>query len=138
MATSRAESMMQKDERSLGDLISQLASDTGTLVRQEMRLVVAETRHNLSSGLESAAWLAAGLAVAAVGVLVLVAALVLVLSIWLPAWLSAIIVGIGLCAVGVPVANHGLTELKKVEIAPDDSIASIKESTEWLKEQIKN
>ena len=138
MATSRAESMMQKDERTLGDLISQLASDTGTLVRQEVRLVVAETRHNLSSGLQSVTWLAAGAAVAAVGVLVLVAALVLVLSIWLPAWLAAIIVGIGLCAVGLPVANYGLTELKKVEIAPDDSIASIKESTEWLKEQIKN
>ena len=138
MVTSRAESMMQKDERTLGDLVSQLVSDTGTLVRQEVRLVVAETRHNLSSGLQSATWLAAGAAVAAVGVLVLVAALVLVLSIWLPAWLAAIIVGIGLCAVGLPVANYGLTELKKVEIAPDDSIASIKESTEWLKEQIKN
>ncbi len=138
MATSRAESMMQKDERSLGDLVSQLASDTGTLVRQEMRLVVAETRHNLSSGLESAVWLAGGVAVLAAGLLALVAALVLILSIWLPAWLAAVIVGVGLSAVGLAVANHGLTSLKQVEVAPDESIASIKESTEWLKEQIKN
>lgn len=138
MATSRAESMVRNDERSLGDLISQLANDTSTLVRQEMRLVVAETRHNLSQGLESAAWLAGGVAAAAAGLLVLAAALVLILAIWLPPWLSAVIVGIALSAVGMIVANRGLTGLKKVEIAPNDSIASIKEDTEWLKEQIKN
>lgn len=138
MNTSRAETMVQKDERSLGDLVSQLASDTGTLVRQEVRLVVAETRQNLSTGVDSAAWFAAGIAVAAVGGLVLVAAFVLILSIWLPAWLAATIVGIGLCAIGLPMANSGLAALKKIEITPDDSIASIKEDTEWLKEQIKN
>ena len=138
MASHGVESRVQKEERSLGDLISQLAADTGTLVRQEMRLVVAETRHNLSLGVESAAWLAAGIAVAAVGSLVLVASLVLVLAIWLPAWLAAVIVGIALCAIGLPMANSGWTGLKRVEIAPDDSIASIKENTEWLKKQIKN
>ena len=138
MITSAVENKIQKDERSLGDLVSQLASDTGTLVRQEMRLVVAETRKNLSTGIDSAVWMAAGVAMAAVGALVLVAALVLILSIWLPAWVAAAIVGIGLCAVGLPMASSGLTALKKIEITPDDSIASIKEDTEWLKEQIKN
>jgi len=138
MITSGVENKIQNNERSLGDLVSQLASDTGTLVRQEVRLVVAETRRNLSNGVESAGWLAAGTALAAVGALVLVAALVLILSIWLPAWLAAIIVGIGLCAIGLPMANSGLAALKKIEITPDDSIASIKEDTEWLKEQIKN
>lgn len=138
MITSGTESMVQKDERSLGDLLSQLASDTGTLVRQEMRLVVVETRQNMSSGVESFIWLASGTAVAFVGGLVLVAALILALSLWLPAWLAASIVGIGLCVIGVPVANYGLTELRKMEIAPDDSIESIKESAEWLREQTTN
>lgn len=138
MVNSGAESMVQKEERSLGDLVAKLASDTGILVRQEMRLVVAETRQNLSSGVDSVIWLASGIAVALVGVLVLAAALVLVLSIWLPAWLAATIVGIGLCAIGLPMANFGLTKLKNMEIAPDDSVASIKESTEWLKERINN
>lgn len=138
MTTSGAESMVQKDERSLGDLVAKLASDTGILVRQEMRLVVAETRHNLSTGVDSVIWLAAGMTVALVGVLVLAAALVLVLSIWLPPWAAAAVVGIGLCVIGLPMANSGLTKLKNMEIAPDDSIASIKESTEWLKERINN
>ncbi|MEO5859043.1 MAG: phage holin family protein [Pyrinomonadaceae bacterium] len=138
MVTSGAESMVQKEERSLGDLVAKLASDTGILVRQEMRLVVAETRHNLSSGVDSVILLGSGIAVALVGVLVLAAALVLVLSIWLPSWLAATIVGIGLFVIGLPMANYGLTKLKNIEMAPDDSIASIKESTEWLKERINN
>lgn len=138
MSTSRAESLEQSDRRSLGDLVSQLASDTGLLVRQEMRLIVVETRQNLSAGLSSAKWLAGGLVVAAIGILLLVAALVLVLSIWIPAWAAATLVGVALCVIGLPMAKSGLEGLKKVEMTPDDSIASIKENTEWLKEQIKN
>ena len=138
MISSGTESMEQRDPRSLGDLISQLASDTGTLVRQEMRLVVAETRQNISTGLSAAVWLGVGIGVAIVGVLVLVVALILLLSLWLPAWIAAAVVGFVLCGIGLPMANSGLAGLKKVEITPDDSIASIKENTEWLKEQIKN
>ena len=34
-----AQTQLQKDERSLGDLFSELAGETGTLVRQRFRLL---------------------------------------------------------------------------------------------------
>jgi uncharacterized membrane protein YqjE len=126
----------ENSDRSIGELFGRLASETGTLVRQEVRLAVVETRQNLKAVVAASVWLASGLAVTVVSVLVLIAALILLLSIWLPAWLGATIVGVTLGTGGAIVASHGWSTLKGAELTPEDSIKSIKEDAEWLKEQI--
>ena len=134
------QSGMREDtsERTIGELFARLASDTGTLVRQEVRLAVAETRQNVRSVGTASVWLVAGGALAVASSLVLIAALVLLLSAWIPAWIAATLVGLIVGVSGMLIASRGWSELKQVEVAPDEAIESIKEDAEWLKQQIKN
>lgn len=128
----------ESEELSIGELFGKLARDTGTLLRQEVRLVVAETRTNLGKATHGFAWLATGALLGLSGFFALVAALILLLSLWIPAWAAAGVVAIVIGAIGFAVLNQGWSMLKGSDYLPDESIESIKEDTEWLKEQIKN
>lgn len=138
MTIEKAEIAREPEERSIGKLFTKLARDTGTLVRQEVRLAVAETRTNLNKATAGLTWLVSGAFIAVAGMFAMVAALILVVSLWLPAWAASAVVAIGLCTVGFVLANRGWSMLKKSDYLPDESIGSIKEDTEWLSEQIKN
>ena len=138
MMIAKTETAREADESSIGELFTKLARDTGTLIRQEVRLVIAETRTNLNKATAGLAWLVSGALIAVAGACAMIAALILVLSLWLPPWAAAGVVAIGLCGLGFVLANYGWTTLKGSEYLPDDSIESIKEDTEWLKKQIKN
>ncbi len=136
--TDRPQALRTTDERSIGELFGQLASDTGSLVRQEVRLAVVETKQNVKAVASASAWLVSGLAISILSVLVMVASAVLLLAIWVPPWAAAAIVAIVLAAIGLGIGSHGWSVLKRAEFAPEDSIESIKEDAEWLKEQIRN
>lgn len=138
MSTSRPDQIVPRQDESIGELFSKLAGDASSLIRQEFRLAVVETKQNAARGVRHASLIAAGGVIGVIGIGVLTAAIVLLLALWLPAWLAAGIVGIALCVISLLVVKSGYSALKNTEIVPDDSIASIKESTEWLKEQIKN
>ena len=134
----RAEIRQTNDDQSIGDLFGRLASDAGTLIRSEIRLAVAETKQNVRSVGSASAWLAGGILIGALSIMTMVAALILLIAIWLPAWLSAAIVSFVLAGVGAAIANQGWSMLNRAELAPEDSIESIKEDVEWLKGQIKS
>ena len=81
-----------REERSIGDLFSELANETGTLIRQEMALAQAEMTGKLTRAGKNAAFVAAGGAVGFAAFLTLLAAVVAGLSYFMPVWLSALIV----------------------------------------------
>jgi hypothetical protein len=134
----RAEIRQSSDDRSIGELFGQLASDTGTLIRQEIRLALAETRQNVRSVASASVWLAFGFILCVISLLAAFAGVILLLALWMPGWLAALVTAAALATGGLAIANYGWSTLKRAEIAPEDSIASIKEDAEWLKEQIKN
>ena len=51
---------MTKDERSIGDLFSELANETGTLIRQEVALAQAEITQKATDAGKNAASIAIG------------------------------------------------------------------------------
>jgi hypothetical protein len=134
----RAEIGQSSDDRSIGELFGQLAGDTGTLIRHEIRLALAETRQNVKAAISASVWLAFGLILCVISLLAAFAGVILILALWMPGWLAALVTAAALAATGLAIGNYGWSTLKRAEIAPEDSIASIKEDAEWLKEQIKN
>jgi len=125
----------QRDDRSLGELFAELASDTSNLVRQEINLVRAEMTQKATEAGRDAGKIAAGGVLAHTALLVLVAALVAGLGEFMPIWLSALIVGVVLAIAGYILIRQGLDALKRIDPKPQQTIETLKEDKEWIKDQ---
>lgn len=124
-----------KDNRSLGELFSELAQETSTLVRQEVDLAKTEIGQKASRVGKDVGFLAAGGAVAYAGLLAILAAVVVGLDTFLPLWLAALLVGLVVVAVGYFLVKKGLDALKKEDVAPQQTIETLKEDGQWIKDQ---
>ena len=126
----------QFQDKSLGDLLSELSRETSTLVRKEMELATAEISAKARDALVDIGMAAAGGALAHAGFLVLLAAFVLGLSeMGVQAWLSALIVGLATVAGGYLLANRGLGHMRRASFAPTKTIETLKESARWTTRQ---
>ena len=126
-----------KEGRSIGELFSQLATDTSTLVRQEVRLAKLELGEKAAQVGKQVALIAVGGGVAYAGLLTLIAAIVLVLAQYMAPWLSALVVGAVVTAIGFVLAKQQMTALKHLDPTPRATIETLKEDKEWAKEQLR-
>jgi len=126
-----------RDERSLGDLFSDLSRETTTLVRKEVQLAKAELTQSATEAARGIGMLAAGGAVAYAGLLFLLLAIVfgLIEAGW-DAWLSALVVGLVVAAIGAVLVLRARESLKPANLAPRRTVETLKEDQEWAKEQI--
>jgi MFS family permease len=131
-----AGSPVQRDERSLGDLFSELAAETGTLIRHEVALAQTEITEKATTVGKNVGYLAVGGAVGYAAVLAILAGIILGLANFIPAWASALIVGVVVGIVAYVLITSALAELKKTELTPEESVESIKEDAKWLKNQV--
>ncbi len=131
-----AESVDQGElrEQHLGELVKELASQTSTLVRQELELAKAEMAQKgreagVAAGLFGGAGVVAFLASVAL-TLVFIAALATAMQ----AWLAALIVtGVYLLIAGV-LAAAGRQQLRKAgPPVPQETIVTLKEDVQWAK-----
>jgi hypothetical protein len=126
-----------RDERSLGDLFSDLSRETTTLVRQEVQLAKAELTQSATEAARGIGMLVAGGAVAYAGMLFLLLAVVFgLIEAGLDAWLSALIVGLVVVAIGAVLVLRARESLKPANLAPQKTVETLKEDAEWAKEQI--
>jgi len=126
-----------RDERSLGDLFSDLSRETTTLVRQEVQLAKAELTQSATEVARGIGMLLAGGAIAYAGLLFLLLAIVfgLIQAGW-DAWLSALVVGLVVVAIGAILVLRARASLKPANLAPRRTVETLKEDQEWAKEQI--
>jgi hypothetical protein len=125
--------------RSIGALLRDLAEGSATIVRNEVRLAKIEITQMLR-----ALGVGTGL-VASGGVLLLVGGLTLLTGVILLAgdqwlgdayWLAALIVTAILAALTWWFVAKGRRELSPERLAPDETVATLKEDKEWLKRQL--
>ena len=124
-----------RDQRSLGELFSELTNEITTLVRQEMQLAKTEMTQKASSAGKDVGMIGAGGALAYAGLLALIAALIIGLGEFIPMWLSALIVGLVVVVIGYVLIRRGLNALKNLDPTPRQTIETLKEDKEWVKEQ---
>ena len=117
-------------------LLSDLAGETSTLVRQEIALFKAELNEKLSQMGLGAAALVAGGVIAFSGWFALLAAAILGLSYVVAPWLAALIVGVIVIALGAGLALFGKSRLKADALVPHRTLNSLREDQAWIRDQV--
>lgn len=121
-------------DRSLGELFSDLSQQTAELIRQEMRLAKAELSEKAADVGRHAMLIGAGVAFGLAAVVTLAAALTLVLiEVGVAPWIAAVIAAVAMGVTAYLLAQSGITALKNKSIAPVETMHSLKETTQWLK-----
>lgn len=121
-------------DRSLGELFSDLSQQTADLIRQEMRLAKAELGEKAADVGRHAMMIGAGVVFALAAVMAVTAAVTLLLieagvAPWLAAAITAALMGLA----AFVLAQSGIAALKRKSIAPVETMHSLKETTQWLK-----
>jgi putative superfamily III holin-X len=127
----------RKEERSVGELFSELANQTTTLVRKELQLAKVELGQKATQVGKEVGLISLGGAVAYAGFLAALAALILVIGQFIPVWLSALIIGLVVMGIGYFLSQQHMDALKRLDAAPQATIETLKQDKEWAKEQIR-
>ena len=122
-------------EASIGELVKRLTEDAGNLVRQEIQLAKTEMTEKGKEVGKGAGILGGAAVLALLAAGVLTAFLVLLLDLFMPTWLAALIVGVVYLAIAAFLAKRGQTALQQVKPVPEQTIETVKEDVEWLKNQ---
>lgn len=125
------------EQRSIGDLFSQLANDTTRLVRQEVQLAKVELGQKASQVGKEVGFISAGGAVAYAGLLAIIAAVILLLGQYIPVWLSALIVGVVVMGIGYFLTQQHLHALMHLDPIPRATVETLKQDKEWAKGQLR-
>jgi hypothetical protein len=131
-----AQQQMVKEERSLGDLFSDLASETGTLVRQEVALAQTELTKKATDVGKNVGYLVVGGAVGYAAALALIAAVIIGLANFIPAWAAALMVSAVVGIAAYMMISSALAALKKTDLTPHETVETLKEDAQWLKNQV--
>jgi hypothetical protein len=120
-------------ERSVGELFGELATETSTLVRQEFHLASRELSQKASSVGKSSVPILVGGALGLAALLTVVGSIVLILAYAMPLWAAALLVGVILAAVAYGLVHSGIASIKRTDLRPTETIASLKEDKTWTK-----
>jgi VIT1/CCC1 family predicted Fe2+/Mn2+ transporter len=124
-------------ERSLGELFSELADETRTLIRQEVQLAKTELSEKAKVIGKDVTSMAVGAAILYAGLLTLIAALVVGLSYLMPLGWAVLLVGLAVTGIGAFMVTSGSRDLREEGLAPEKTTRTIKETRQWAKDQIR-
>jgi uncharacterized membrane protein YqjE len=129
----------EPDDRSVGQLVSDLSAQLSRLVRDEMRLATRELqRTGKRLGVGAGLFGAAGI-IALLGVATLIAAGVLALALVLPGWAAALVVGVALLVVAGIAALAGRGQVRDgTPPVPEEAAASVGEDVKTVKERVRH
>jgi len=125
------------ENRPLGDLFGDLATEMSNLVRQEVALAKVEVAQKAKYVGRNVGYLVVGGAVAYVAMLAIVAAIIMLLAKVLPAWGAALLVGVVIGVVGWLLIGKAMMALQNADLTPRETVETLKEDATWMKEQIK-
>ena len=126
-------------DRPIGELMRQLADETGTLVRQELDLAKAEMREKGKRAGVGAGFLGGAAVAALLALGALTAFLILVLDGVMPNWLAALIIAAVWGAIAGVLYMRGRQKVEEVgRPVPEQTQESIKEDVEWAKTQARS
>ena len=127
----------RSDDRSLGRLFGDLSRQLSTLVRQEIDLARTEVSAKAGAATKDVALIGIGAALLYTGLLALLLMVgLLLVEMGLEPWLAALIVGLGVAAVGGALVVRGRDQLGTRAIAPTRTVDTLKDDADWAKERI--
>jgi len=129
----------QLREQPIGELLKELASETTTLVKQQLELAKAEMREKGRKAGPGFGLIGAAGAMGLLSAGALTAFLVLALDGVMPNWLAALIVALVYGAIAALLYGQGKGKVDDVgSPAPRQTIETVKEDVEWAKHPTKS
>jgi hypothetical protein len=128
----RPEENLQRE--SFGELLGQLANNSAALVRDEIELAKQEMTEKVGVLRSGVIVVVVGSIICLVAILTLTAAAVIGLANLVGAGYSALIIGGALGIIGGITAFVGLGEIKRTSLKPKQTIETLEEDKQWLKE----
>jgi len=132
--------MIDKSDKSLADLISDLTRDMVDLVRNEVALARAEMSTKLSGATKALASVAVGAAILLAGLFILLQAVVKGVEMLLPEsvapWLAPLIVGLAILAIGYVLVKGGTSQLTAENLMPQRTMDSLKRDKLIVEEKL--
>ena len=125
------------DNRPLGDLFSDLASEMSNLVRQEVALAKVEVGQKAKHIGRNVGYLVVGGAVAYAAMLAVIAAIIMLLARVMPEWGATLLVGVIVAGISWLLIGKALSALQQTDITPRETVETLKEDATWMKQQIK-
>ncbi|HEU4876002.1 MAG TPA: phage holin family protein [Pyrinomonadaceae bacterium] len=125
------------ENKPLGDLFGDLASDMSSLVRQEVALAKLEITQKAKYLGRNVGYLVVGGAVAYAGLLAVIAAIIMLLDNYMPAWGAALLVGVVVALIAWLMIGKAVAALQQADLTPHETVETLKEDATWVKQQIK-
>ncbi|HKG61462.1 MAG TPA: phage holin family protein [Pyrinomonadaceae bacterium] len=125
------------ENRPLGDLFSDLATEMSNLVRQEVSLAKVEVTQKAKYVGRNVGYLVVGGAVAYAALLAIIAAIIMLLARVMPNWGATLIVGVVVAGIGWMLIGKAMMALQQADLTPHETVDTLKEDATWMKQQIK-
>jgi len=122
-------------ERGIGELIKDLASQTSTLVRQEIQLAQAEVTQKGKVAVKGAGLLAGAAVFGLLALMALTAGLITLLDRAMDTWIAALIVMALWAIVAFVLAKAGQKALQQATPPAPQTVETVKEDIQWAKTQ---
>jgi uncharacterized membrane protein affecting hemolysin expression len=123
------------DQRSMGDIVGDIAKDVSNLVRQEMDLAKTEMKQEATKAGKGAGMLGGAGVAGHMALLFLTLTLVFLLDNWMPIELAALILTAVWGIIAAVLAARGRNELKQVDPKLETTQRTLKEDVQWAKAQ---
>jgi uncharacterized membrane protein YqjE len=121
-------------EQSIGELVRDLATETSTLVRQEIDLAKAEMTDRGKRAGKGAGMLGAAVLVGLLAAGALTACVIAALDRAMATWLAALVVTVVYGAIAGALAMTGRKQIREAAPpVPEEAIDSVKEDVQWAK-----
>ena len=122
-------------EQGIGELVKDLADQTSTLVRQEIKLAQAEVTQKGKLAGKGAGMLAGAAVTGLLALGALTALLIIVLDSFMALWLAVLIVTLLWAAVAAVLAMAGRKALQSATPPAPQTVETVKEDIQWAKTQ---
>lgn len=125
------------ENKPLGDLFGDLATDMANLVRQEVALAKLEVTQKAKHVGRNVGYLVVGGAIAHAAMLAIITAVIMLLARVMPNWGATLLVGVLVAGISWLLIGKALSALQQTDMTPRETVETLKEDAAWAKQQIK-
>ena len=125
------------ENKPLGDLFGDLATEMANLVRQEVALAKVEVSQKAKYVGKNVGYLVVGGAVAYAALLAIITAVIMLLAKVMPNWGATLLVGVLVAGISWLLIGKALAALQETDMTPRETVETLKEDAAWVKQQIK-
>lgn len=123
-------------EQSFPELFGELATEVGTLVRQELSLAAEEMVEKARAAARNVILVGVAALLGSVSLVVLAGALVVALGSVVPMWVSALVIASLVGGAGYALYRKASSALRAVDLMPHETFASLKDNRAWAKDEL--